>query len=475
MAYIQDGSSTAGLLAVETASKAARGILYNAAGQPVTRRQGAARDEANDEAFIMAGVNDGSYRHLRADRSGGQASALNTMLFTESYDTAAISQLRWLTLNSTMTSSVSVAGGHVLNSTNLTTASIGFLNKTLRAFIKMQRAPLHFRARARVAHVGNAVAELGFGDASSFNGAHANGAYWQYTAGGAVQPVLTYNGVDMNAAPVAGLESTKYYTWDVLLFDDEARFIVQDTSTGLMIAERSIKLPATQAKMFANSRVFGFYRLFHTASPPASAPQLIVTQADVVMLDVMTNKPWSHQMALSGYGLEVSPITLSPTVNWANSAAAANAALSNTAAGYSLMMGRFQFAAVAGLETDYALFGFQVPSHYSLVCTGVEIDTFNMGAAVATTMTNLEWWLGFDQSALSLATAGINRTGLGGQSFDIGAPIGKRADRISVDFSSSPKITNPGRFQTIILKMPVATATASQIIRGTVNVRGYWE
>jgi hypothetical protein len=475
MAYIQDGSSTAGLLAVETASKAARGILYNAAGQPVTRKQGAARDEVSDEGFVLAGVNDGGYRHLRADRAGGLASAMNTMLFTESYDTPALSQTRWLVINSTMTSSVSIAGGHVVNSTNLTTASIGLLNKSLRAFMKMQRAPLHFRARARVVHVNNAVAELGFGDSTAFNGAHTNGAYWQYTAGGSVQPVLTYNGVDITGAPVAGLSAANYYTWDVLLFDDEAKFMVQDTSTGLILAERSIKLPVTQAKMFANSRVFAFYRLFHTASAPASAPQMIVTRVDVVMLDVMTNKPWSHQMAVSGYGLEVSPITLSPTVNWANSAASSNAALSNTAAGYSLMMGRFQFAAVAGLETDYALFGFQVPSHYSLVCTGVEIDTFNMGAAVATTMTALEWWLGFDQSALSLATAGINRTGLGSQSFDIGAAIGKRAERLSVDFNSSPKVTNPGRFQTIILKMPVATATASQIIRGTVNVRGYWE
>jgi hypothetical protein len=195
----------------------------------------------------------------------------------------------------------------------------------------------------------------------------------------------------------------------------------------------------------------------------------------VVVLDSMTNKPWAHQMSISGFALEVNPVTFATTVNWANSAAASSATLSNITAGYPLLQGRFQFAAVAGAETDYALFGFAAPAPYALVCTGVEIDTFNFGAAVATTATNLEWWLGYDQPALSLATAGINRVGLGGQDFDIGAAVGKRAARVDVDFKDAPRVTNPGRFQTIILKMPVGAATASQIIRGTVNVRGHWE
>ena len=65
------------------------------------------------------------------------------------------------------------------------------MHKSLRSFAKMQRAPLHFKARARIAHVNDSVAELGFGDATGSNTANANGAYWQYTSGGDVQPVLT--------------------------------------------------------------------------------------------------------------------------------------------------------------------------------------------------------------------------------------------------------------------------------------------
>jgi hypothetical protein len=473
MAYIQDGSSTAGLLAVETASKAARGILYNSAGQPLTRRHGAARDEANDEAFIAGGVNDGNYRHLRTDRTGGQAVALNTMLLTESFEGSVLPSSRWNPVTLTMSSSVSPSTGHLLNSGSITTINTGYMHKTLRSFAKMQRAPLHFKARARIAHVANAVAELGFGDATGANTANANGAYWQYTSGGAVQPVLTYNGVDITGAPVSGLSAANFYTWDVLLDDDEAMFMVQDTATGLILAERSIKLPVTQAKLFAATRLFAFYRLYNTASAPASAAQMIVSTLDVVMLDSMVNKPWKEQMAEAGYGAPYQPVTQVQAINWANSAAPSTGAPTNTAAGYSTLGGLWQIAAVAGAATDLILFGFQVPSPYSFILDAIDIETWNTGAATATTPTLLLWGLGIDQSAVSLAGA-IARVGLGAQSFPIGAAIGAKAERISQSFDT-PLVTGAGRFLTVILRMPVGTATASEVFQGLVNLRGRFE
>jgi hypothetical protein len=475
MAYIQDGSSIAGNLAIETAAKAARSILYNAAGQPVTRKHNAARDEANDEGFVMAGYNDGNYRHFRADRAGGIAMALNTSLLTESFEGGNLPSSRWSAFNTTMLASQSAAAGLLFNSGAITTASTGYMLKSLRPFQKPQRAPLHFKARARFGHVVNSVIELGLGDAASFNGANSNGAYWQVTSGGAVQPVLTYNGVDMTGAAVAGLNPANFYTWDLLIDDDKVLFMVQDTSTGLTVAERVIRMPVTQAKLFAATRLFALARLYTTASAPASAPQLVLSTIDVVQLDVVTNKPWAHQLVGQGMGLEMNPVTFASTVNWTNSAATTSATLSNTTAGYSTMGGRFQFAAITGAETDYALFAVQAPSPYSMVITGVEIDTFNMGAAVAGTSTNLEWWLGYDQPAVNLATSSFFRFGIGGQDFAIGDPIGKRAARLDVDFKDAPRVTNPGRFTTIIVKMPVATATPSQIIRGIVNMRGHWE
>lgn len=172
-----------------------------------------------------------------------------------------------------------------------------------------------------------------------------------------------------------------------------------------------------------------------------------------------------------------------------NSAAEASATLSNVSAGYAKLGGNWQFAAVAGSETDYALFAYLVPAFNastlparSLVIKGIEIDAFNMGAAVATTPTLLSWYLGIGSTAISLATTDTGTTraphrfALGSQSFPVGSAIGARADRaISVNFSAAPLVVDSNSYVHIILRIPVGTATASQIIRGSCGIIGHFK
>jgi hypothetical protein len=172
--------------------------------------------------------------------------------------------------------------------------------------------------------------------------------------------------------------------------------------------------------------------------------------------------------------------------NWANSAAPVSATLSNTAAGYTSLGGQFQFTAVSGSETDCALFAFQVPTQTAtnqgrtLVVHGVNIGTFNMGAAVATTPTLLQWGIAYDGTAVSLATADSastkapRRVPLGCQSLPVGLAVGGSVPDLRVDFRQ-PLSVNAGNYLHIILKIPVGTATASQIIRGVVSINATWE
>ena len=172
--------------------------------------------------------------------------------------------------------------------------------------------------------------------------------------------------------------------------------------------------------------------------------------------------------------------------NWANSAAPASATLSNTTAGYTSLGGQFQFTAVSGSETDYALFAFQVPAQTAtnqgrtLVVHGINISTFNMGAAVATTPTLLQWGIAYDGTAVSLATADAastkapRRVPLGCQSLPVGLAVGGNVPDLSVDFRQ-PLSVNAGNYLHVILKIPVGTATASQIVRGVVTINATWE
>ncbi len=448
-------------------------VPYGPDGATLARAHGGAR-AATDTGMVMVGLNDENYRILRTDRFGSLANATNALQFSESFEGTTISLSRLSTAVTTYAFAQNATGLN-FNSAASAAANANAVMNTLRQFPKYQRAPLHMRIRARVAQVANAVQEFGFGSASGAT-AIAIGAYWQVTSGGVVQPVLTFNGTDVPGTAVtmpSGWQSS-YYTWDVLLDDDEAYFAVQDTSTGLIIAERRIQLAVTQQKLWNATHLPVFARVYSTGSAPATAPNLIVAAIDVVLLDIAQNKPWGHQQAVNGSGSNFNPTAFTQSAQWSNSAAPSNATLSNTAAGYTTLGGLFSFVAVAGAATDYALFGYTVPSPYTFVCTGADINTWNTGAAVATTPTLLVWGLGIDQSAISLAGT-ITRVPIGAQAFVVGAAVGANAERVSADFSQAPLVTNAGRIMTVILRMPVATNTASQVIQGLVTLKGYFE
>lgn len=148
--------------------------------------------------------------------------------------------------------------------------------------------------------------------------------------------------------------------------------------------------------------------------------------------------------------------------------------------------GQWQAAAVAGAETDFALFGYQVPTGTAtlpgktLYITGIRIgETFVQGAAVGTA-TVLVWGVGVGSTAVSLATAdgaaavGPRRKMLGAQAFAAAAPVGTLAAGFERQFET-PIVAPPGAFVHIILKIPQGAATASLIFRGGVDINGHFE
>jgi hypothetical protein len=200
-----------------------------------------------------------------------------------------------------------------------------------------------------------------------------------------------------------------------------------------------------------------------------------IADVSVIARDLALNRLWATAMAGIECGSYNNPrgAAVGQSANYVNNTAPVSATLSNTAAGYATLGGQFQFAAVAGVETDYALFAFQVPvaaaggGNRNLVIRGVRIETFNMGVG---------------STAVSLATADSNTAGtraprripLGVQSIPVGTAIGGNVTPIDVNLDA-PLYVAAGTFVHIILRMPVGTATASQIIRGLAMINGYFE
>jgi hypothetical protein len=156
---------------------------------------------------------------------------------------------------------------------------------------------------------------------------------------------------------------------------------------------------------------------------------------------------------------------------------------SNTAPAVAGLGGDFLFAAVAGAATVYPMFSLAIPTGFRFVCTGVNISAGCHGAATTTTPTVLQWALGLDATAATLATTDTantfatlapRRVPLGTQVIPISTVVGYECNPISQMFTT-PYVCESGRYFTVILCLPVSSATASQVIRGTVSVNGYWE
>jgi len=309
-----------------------------------------------------------------------------------------------------------------------------------------------------------------------------DGVYFRANSGG-VFGVVNNNGTETTSAAFSFTPAiNRVYKYNITISDSEIEFWIND----VLYAE--IPKPTNTGSVFYAGSVPFAIRHHHTGVASAVV-QAKIANYTIGVADMDNVRLWSANKAGQGLSSIQTPsgFTQGQTANYANSAAPASATLSNTAAGYTTLGGQFQFAAVAGAETDYALFGYQNTTPTTsitgrnLVIRGIWIDTFNMGAAVATTPTVLQWTLGVGSTAVSLATAEAaatrapRRITLGTQAFPVGAAVGADAGkRIDVNLDA-PVVVEPGTFLHVILKMPVGTATASQIIRGIVGINAYWE
>lgn len=224
-------------------------------------------------------------------------------------------------------------------------------------------------------------------------------------------------------------------------------------------------------------------RQFNGAVAPAYALQTKFSNISVSMADLDNNRLWPTCKAGMGGGAYQSPSgsgVNGQTAAYANGAAPTTRTLSATTKMETALGGMTTFAAYAGSELDYNLFGYQVPSGNTLIVRGIRIETANLGAAVATTATLLQWALGVGSTADTLAgaesaTVKVRRAiPLGFQSFAVGAAIGAIAVPVDVNLDA-PIVVHGGEWLQIMFRQPVGSATGSELYRVLAMVNGYFE
>lgn len=431
---------------------------------------------------------DSDAREIVTTENGALATSIDQLLFVEQVDGSAVNINVWTQSTSSLT--IAQANGFItLNSAGATTINGYAILSSIKNLPLYGHLPVRvsINAKTPIQPQSNCTMELGIGVGAT-TAAPTDGAFFRWNSSAQFLAVINNAGTETTLAlsgtyteadgasvtlPPTNNDATLF---DIVIVEDLAQFFIDD----VLVAE--LDVPTGQAFPTNAGRIPVFARVYNGGSAPSSAPQLSIGQVVVVQEGVSLNRPWRETLVTLGRGSYQSPVTaFAQSANHANSTSPASATLSNTAAGYTTLGGRYQFAAVAGAATDYALFGYQVPAGYQLIVTGVTISALNTGAiGSVATPTIFDWGLAINSSAVSLATtdgAGTwapRRIPLGMGAFGLSAVIGAQSPDIVRAFDP-PLIIDGGRYFHVILQIPSGAATASEIFRGDVTVTGFFE
>lgn len=413
---------------------------------------------------------------LLTTENGALNTSLDGIILFEQVDGAALNTNVWTTSTDTMT--VTQTGGFItLNANSTLTAAKYAIFNSIKSIPMYGHLPLRiaFNVKVPAQPQANLTMELGIGTALT-NATPTDGAFFRWNSSSEFRCIINNGGNEVASVALTAPTNNDVTLFEIVIVENLVQFYVDD----VLVDETEV--PVGQAYPTNAGRLPLFARVYNGGSSPSQAGQISIGQVIAVQQAMNQNKTWTDTLSALGRGAYQSPIApFTQSANHANSASPVSATLSNTAAGYSTLGGRYQFAAPAGAATDYALFAYQVPTGYQLYINAISINAINTGAAVATTATILDWSVGVNASAVSLATSEApptswapRRIPLGTQGFIVGAGIGTNATDISRIFPT-PLVVDGGRYVHVIVQVPVGTATGSQVTRGTVQINGYME
>ena len=416
---------------------------------------------------------------------------IDSTLYSDTFSHGTFNVTKYKGVDTTMTKAFA-NGRLVFNSGNSVTSGHATIVQTWAYFKLVLSSTVYVDFElmfSQVPQLGN-VCEFGLGLATGV-AAPTDAILFRLNAAGIMEGIinnngsetavtLRNNGVDHIPTPV----NMNHYL--IVLHNDRTEFWVDDVCMGAIVTPAALGSPCLSMSLPLMMREYN-------KGIVTTAQRMEVSNVSVTSGDQNINKLWATTMAIQGQSAVNAPdgAVSGQTANYANSAAPAtiaDAAYTNILAGYATKGGQFALAAVAGAKTDRIVFAYLNPAGTAsipgknLIVRGIRIDTFNMGAIVATTPTVMQWGVGFGSSAITLATVDSATAGtcaarrevLGVQFLPVGAVIGQVCDAIDINFDA-PECVEPGTYLHILVKFPVGTATASQVLRGTVFINGYFE
>lgn len=466
------------------------GAGYNAVGEAVG---GGDANAIAAYSEVDAGQFTGSRTVLsgEVDKDYRQRVAHDNMLDQEQFNYTSQNTGKHSHAFTTLTATVSAAG-LLTNSGNITTTATGMTFGTHAMFpvggtqTTVVETSAAFTAQPNV----NTVIDFGLflrGASTAF--APLDGIYFRMSSGG-MSGVINISGVETvsTAFPLAAGAGTWLYTNNQV-----NRYLIQvnNVSCTFWINNHLMaEIPTPIGASFPCKSVALPWSVRHaiTGGAAGAATQCLINDYRVFIRGAQYADRLSivGQRVLGSYQ-GISGGTLGSLATIPNSTNPTAAVPSNTALTANLpagLGGQGLVTAAAAAATDGIWGSYQAPAGSQLVqgrrlaIRGVYVDAVNLGAAVATTATTLQFSLAFGHTAVSLAqaetasfatgtTKAPRKVALGFMTWPVGAAIGQQPQggQMFVDFGDSPVYVNAGEFVALVGKFLVGTATASQTIQ----------
>lgn len=379
--------------------------------------------------------------------------------------------------NTTMTVGYTAAG-FTTNSGNITTTTTGAGLSTWAMFPLIGTTEMYCEMEAAftAAPTSNTVVDFGLFQRGTSNPfAPTDGVYFRLNSSG-LQGVLNRGGVETATNITFTYTNNRVYQFVISLHEREVKFWIDD------VLYLVIDTPAADGQPFqAASQPFSVRHAIVGGAAGAALSFILKDYTVSVGGGAYGIDPWNQGSRVYGSYQGLSGGTMGSLATYPNSSNPTAAAPSNTALTANLpggLGGQGAVTAAAAAATDGIWGSYQNPAGSTtvqgrrLVISGISLHLVNLGAAVATTATTIQFSLAFGHTAVSLATAeaanakAARRVALGIATWPIGAAIGATPTNgpIFVSFADGPIYVNPGEFVALVGKFLAGTATASQVI-----------
>lgn len=406
--------------------------------------------------------------------------AQEAVLDTETFNYTAQNTGKHQYHNTTMASTITAAGW-TTNSGNITTTTTGLGFSTYAMFPMIGTTELYVEIEAALnaQPPSNTVIDFGlFLRATTNPYAPTDGAYFRLNASG-WQGVVNRGGAETATAFTFAYTNNVVHQFVITIHEREVKFWIDDD------LYLTVPTPAADGQPFAAASLpFSFRHAIVGGAAGAALSMIVKDYTISVGGGAFSIDPWNQGNRAFGSYQGLSGGTMGSLATYPNSTNATAAAPSNTALTANLpggLGGQGAVTAAVAAATDGIWGSYQNPAGSTtvqgrrLVISGVHLHLVNLGAAVATTATTIQFSLAFGHTAVSLATAEAaaakspRRVPLGIATWPIGAAIGATPTNgpLFISFADGPIYVNPGEFVALVGKFLAGTATASQVINFT--------